>query len=61
MTSPEHLHTDPATMTDEELQVAVAELEVGLTNTQPGSYEHTRIEAAIDAMVQEAERRATSA
>ncbi len=55
-----HLHTDPATMTDEELQIAVAELEVGLTQTQPGSYEHTRIEAAIDAMTQEAARRASA-
>lgn len=60
MTSHPHLHTDPATMTDEELQTAVRELEIGLTQTQPGTYEHNRIEAAIDAMTKEAERRNTS-
>ena len=55
-----HRHPDPASLSDDELQELVQELEVALTQSQPGTHRHSQIEVAIDELMAEAERRAGS-
>lgn len=53
-----HRHPDPSSLSDDEVQDMVRELEVALTQSQPGTHRHSQIEAAIDELMAEAERRA---
>lgn len=48
---------DPTTLTDDQLQAAIVELEVALTKSQPGTRAHSQIEAAIDRLMAEADTR----